>query len=381
MFEKEIKFIRSLFPQKGNIPLHEPCFLGKEKEYIIDAIDSTFVSSIGHYVNRFEEMMCSVTGARFACATVNGTSALHAALVAMGVQKGDEVITQPLTFVGTANAITYCGADPVFLDVDMDTLGLSFDALENFLNKRAILKDGKTYNKVTGKVISACLPVHIFGHPCRIDKIVEICSRHNIPVVEDCAESLGSHYKGKHTGRFGFLGVFSFNGNKIVTAGGGGVIITDNTRIARKIKHITTTAKVKDDEEFYHDDVGFNYRMPNLNEALACAQMENLHFFVEDKRELASKYKKFFNDSFSGLNFFSEPDDSVSIYWLNTLVAKNKEMRSKFLKETNEAKIMTRPLWRLMNHLEMYKNCQTDSLENASWLEKRIINIPSSVRP
>ena len=380
MYDKEIRFIRSLFPGNDNIPLHEPCFPGREKAYVMDAINSTFVSSVGAYVDKFEDMIIALTGAKSACATVNGTSALHAALLAIGVKNKDEVITQPLTFVGTSNAIRYCGAEPVFIDVDKDTLGLSPNALKSFFEKKTIRKNGKTVNKDTGRVISGCLPVHIFGHPCRIDEIVEVCSDYDVPVVEDCAESLGSRYKDRHTGRFGTLGVFSFNGNKIVTAGGGGVIISDDIALGKHLKHMTTTARVADGMEFYHDAIGFNYRMPNLNAALACAQLENLNYFIKNKRRLAMEYNRFFSNGCEDFFFLTEPADSFSIYWLNTVMAENQKIRNRFIQESHEAGITTRPAWRLMNRLKMFETCQTDALRNAFWLEKRIINLPSSVR-
>ena len=377
LFPRIIEFIKTLYPNENPVPLHVPRFTGNEKKYVIDAIDSTFVSSVGEYVDRFEEMICQITGSAFAVATVNGTCALHIALKLSGVQLGDEVITQPVSFVATANAISYCGANPIFLDVERETLGLDPTALENFLKSNTRIKDGICYNSTTGKRIAACVPMHTFGHPCRIDAITEICKRYNIALVEDAAESLGSTYKGQHTGTFGLFGIYSFNGNKTVTCGGGGAIVSNDEALAKKAKHITTTAKITHPYEYVHDTVGYNYRLPNINAALACAQLEQLEFFIEKKRELAGKYEEFF--TLIGIPFLLEPDHARSNCWLNAIILSDRDERNVFLKMTNEVKIMTRPTWRLLNHLEMYKDSQTDALENAKWLEERVVNIPSSV--
>jgi len=378
-FEKTVSFVREQFKTpEAFIPLHEPRFVGKEREYVIDAIDSTFVSSVGAYVDKFEQMMCEITGARFAVATVNGTSALHTALILAGVKPGDEVITQPLTFVATVNAIAYTGANPVFIDVDRDTLGLSPEKLDAYLGKNYSKNDGEAISKATGKRVAACVPMHTFGLPCRIDEVRDICETWNIPLVEDSAESLGSNYKGKHTGTFGMLGIFSLNGNKTVTSGGGGAIITDNEKLAKLAKHITTTAKKPHKWEYIHDEIGYNYRMPNLNAAMACAQLEQLEFYIQNKRELAESYRKFF--SHNDMNYIDEIDDASSNYWLNAVCLENREERDRFLAYTNEQGVMTRPIWQLMNKLEMYRHCITGDLENAEWLEDRIVNIPSSVR-
>jgi perosamine synthetase len=377
MFSHIIDFIRSLYPNKDSIPLHEPSFRGKEKEYVNAAIDSTFVSSVGEFVERFEEMIKNIVGARYAVATVNGTSALHVALKLAGVESGNEVITQPVSFVATANAISYCGARPVFLDVERKTLGLNPDALSSFFESHCKLVKGECFNKISGKKIAACAPMHTFGHPCRIDRICYICNEFNVPVVEDAAESIGSIYASKQTGSFGLLGIFSLNGNKIVTSGGGGAIVTDDYNIAQSAKHITTTAKAPHPHEYIHDTVGYNYRMPNINAALACAQLEQLAFFIEKKRELARIYKEFFKTV--EVEFVEEPDNAVSNYWLNAIVLQTRDQRDEFLEKTNGAKVMTRPIWRLLNKLGMYENCQTDSLKNAQWLEERVVNIPSSV--
>jgi len=378
MFQDTIAFIQSTFNTTDFIPLHEPRFVGNEKKYLNECIDSTFVSSVGKFVDQFEEEVAHYTGAKYAVATANGTSALHISLLLADVQRGDEVITQPLTFVATCNAISYCGAKSVFVDVDKDTLGMSPTALKVFLDENTELKGDKCINKVTGKIIKACVPMHTFGHPCRIDKIKEICDAYHIALVEDAAESLGSFYKGKHTGTFGEVGAISFNGNKIITAGGGGCIITDDEELAKKAKYTTTTAKIPHRWEFKHDMIAYNYRMPNINAALLVAQLENIDSFLEKKRELALLYKDYFEQS--GLMFIGEPKDSKSNYWLNAVVLKDKAERDAFLEEANAKGVMTRPIWGLMNKLEMFKSDQCGVLDNALWLADRVVNIPSSVR-
>jgi aminotransferase in exopolysaccharide biosynthesis len=378
MYNNIIKFIRKLYQTDEFIALHEPRFIGNEKKYVNETIDSTFVSSVGKYVTQFEEMVAEFSGAKYAIATSNGTSALHIALKLVGVDEKSEVITQPLTFIATANAISYLGAKPIFIDVDKDTLGLSPTSLEEFLENETFLdNNGNCINKITKKVIKACVPMHTFGHPCKIDKIVEICNKYNIEVVEDSAESLGSFYKNKHTGTFGKVGIFSFNGNKIITTGGGGMLVTDDEKLAKKAKHITTTAKIKHSYEYIHDEIGYNYRLTNLAAALGVAQMENLELFIKKQRELANIYKEFFDKK--GIKFITEPKNAKSNYWLNGIILNNKNERDKFLKETNENKIMTRLVWRLMNKLEMFKGCQTTNLNNSLWLEDRVVNITSSV--
>ena len=374
-----INHIKSLFPNQSFIPLHEPRFIGNEKKYVADAIDSTFVSSVGAYVNRFEEMMQDITGAKYAIATVNGTAALHMALIVAGVKQGDEVLSQDLTFIATANAISYIGAKPVFLDIDRKTLGLSAEKLEAFLQEFGQRADGATFNSKTGNRIAACVPMHSFGFPCEIDRIAAICQEWNIPLVEDAAESLGSYYKGKHTGDFGLLGTFSFNGNKTVTCGGGGAIVTNDERIAKLAKHLTTQAKTPHAWEFNHDYIGYNYRMPNLNAALACAQLEQLNVFVENKRELAENYKNFF-EGIEEIEFVAESKDAKANYWLNTLLLESKEERDSFLAEANNNGVMTRPAWTLMHKLPMFQDCLWVDLEVSQWVEDRLVNIPSSVR-
>ncbi len=377
-FQKIVDFIKEQYPQKEFISLHEPVFIGNERKYVLDAIDSTFVSSVGAYVNRFEDMMAEITGAKYAIAIVNGTNALHLGLLLANVQRDDEVISQALTFIATANAISYIGAKPVFIDVDRDTLGMSPLALTTFLETNAELRADGTYNKKTGKRIAACVPMHTFGLPCKIDEIALICERWKINLVEDAAESLGSFYKGKHTGVYGKVGVFSFNGNKTVTCGGGGALVTDDESIAKRAKHLTTQAKVAHKWEFVHDEIGYNYRMPNLNAALACAQLEQLTKFVENKRALATKYIEFFKGL--AVTFITEPIDAKSNYWLNAVLLNDLTQRNEFLAYTNERGVMTRPVWELMNRLPMFEDCQTDDLTNSIFIADRLVNIPSGFR-
>ena len=373
-----IEFIQNLYNRQNFIPLHEPRFIGNEKKYLNDCIDSTFVSSVGAYVDRLEKEFALHVGSQFAIATVNGTAALHVSLVLMGVEKEDEVITQPLTFIATCNAISYCGAKPIFVDVDLDTLGLSPSALRKFLDENATIVGEQCINKTTGKVIKACVPMHTFGHPCRIDEIKEICQQWHIALIEDAAESLGSSYKGQHTGTFGTVGAFSFNGNKIITSGGGGIIVTDDEVLAKRAKYITTTAKIPHKWEFVHDEIGYNYRLPNLNAALLVAQLEQVNSFLENKRDLAKEYEDFFEDL--KMKFIKEPQNARSNYWLNAIIFENHEQRDLFLDYTNNNGVMTRPIWRLMNKLEMFTDCQCGDLFNALYLEDRVVNIPSSVR-
>ena len=377
MFEDVINFIQDTYKTKEFIPLHEPRFSGNEKKYLNECIDSTFVSSVGKFVDEFEEKIANYTGAKYAIATSNGTSALHISLLLADVDQNSEVITQPLTFVATCNAISYCGAQPIFIDVDKDTMGLSPSALKYFLENNTTVKNQQCINNKTGKVIKACVPMHTFGHPCRIDEIKEICDKYHVFLIEDAAESVGSIYKGKHTGTFGQVGVMSFNGNKIITAGGGGCIITNDKALAKKAKHLTTTAKVQHKWDFNHDMVGYNYRMPNLNAALLVAQLENLDNFISSKRKLANVYETFFNSN--NYVFVKEPMDSKSNYWLNSILLKNKQQRDEFLDETNSSGIMTRPIWILMNKLPMFEHAQCGDLINAEWLEERVVNIPSGV--
>ena len=377
MFNNIIEFIQKIYQTQDFIPLHEPRFIGKEKKYIEECLDSTFVSSVGKFVDEFEEKIAKYTGAKYAIATTNGTSALHISLILAGVEQDNEVITQPLNFIASCNAISYCKANPIFIDVDRATMGLSPEALRSFLEKNTKIINKKCINKKTKKIIKACVPMHSYGHPCRIDEIKKILEKNHIFLIEDAAESLGSFYKNKHTGTFGKLGVISFNGNKIITAGGGGCIVTNDKSLAVKAKHLTTTAKIPHKWDYNHDMIGYNYRMPNLNAALLLAQLENLNYFLKKKRELAKKYQAFFKDT--NIIFFKEPRYSKSNYWLNIIILKNKIMRDQFLEKTNSNGVMTRPIWILMNKLPMFKNAQCDALKNSKWLFERVANIPSSV--
>ena len=365
------------------IPLHPPIFGGNEKKYLNECIDSTFVSSVGKFVNQFEEMMAEFTGAKYAVAAVNGTAALHMALILADVKPKDEVITQALTFIATANAISYCHATPVFVDVDKDTMGMSPNALRIFLeeNTSQILnpQTNKTQpkNNLTGNFITACVPMHTFGHPVRIDEIVKICNEFNIVLIEDAAESLGSYYKGQHTGTFGEIGTLSFNGNKTITTGGGGMLLINDEEIAKKAKHITTTAKVPHKWNYIHDLIGYNYRLTNLAAALGVAQMEQLESILTRKRTLAAKYETFFKPS--NIQFVTEKENTKVNYWLNAIILNDRDEREKFLEYTNSQGVMTRPIWELMNRLDMFKNASKGDLTNSEWLADRVVNIPSGV--
>lgn len=382
MFDETIDFIKSIYPNQNPVNLHSPVFIGKEKEYLLDCIDSTYVSYKGQFVSKFEEITARFTNSKYAVAMVNGTTALQIALQVAGVGIDCEVITQSLTFVATANAISHCGAEPVFVDVDLNTLGMSPGKLKEWLENNVIMHkaDGLNYcfNKSTRKRVSAIVPMHTFGFPCRIDEIVEIAKEYDIPVIEDSAESLGSFYKGKHTGTFGLAGILSYNGNKTITTGGGGMIITDDEVFAKKVKHLSTTAKVSHKWEFIHDEIGFNFRLTNLNAAIGVAQMEKLEIILKNKRETANLYNNFFKNT--DINYFSEPENANSNYWLNCVQLNNRIERDDFLEITNSKGIMTRPIWRLMNKLSMYKGFQSGYLENSLWLEDRIVNLPSGFR-
>ena len=404
-YQSVIDFIRSLYPNRETVPLHEPYFGGNEKKYVLDCIESTFVSSVGKYVDRFEEMIKDFTGAKYAIATVNGTSALHIALKLAGVQEGDLVITQPLTFIATCNAISYCGAEPIFVDIDPDTLGMSPDSLELWLSANTIIQDDSCYLKdvhkfpqintnlkdlrkdnsckfveIRGlKKISACVPMHTFGHPCKMDSIMEICKRYHITVVEDAAESIGSYYKGKHTGTFGKLGILSFNGNKTITTGGGGMILTDDDQLGPLAKHLTTTAKKPHPWKFEHDMIGYNYRLPNINAALGCAQMEMLPEILKNKRETAQIYQDYFK-TIADIEFITEPKECISNYWLNAILLKNIEERDTFLEQANTQKVMCRPAWILMNKLNMFSHCIKTEIPISSEIEKCLVNLPSNIR-
>ena len=395
-YQSVIDFIRSLYPNREIVPLHEPYFGGNEKKYVLDCIESTFVSSVGKYVDRFEEMIRDFTGAKYAIATVNGTAALHIALKLSGVQQGDLVITQPLTFIATCNAISYCGAEPIFVDIDPDTLGMSPESLENWLEENVELKVEKglegldsqpsqpskppqPYYKFTKQRISACVPMHTFGHPCKTDHIIDICNRYHIPVVEDAAESIGSYYKGQHTGTFGKLGILSFNGNKTITTGGGGMILTNDEELGPLAKHITTTAKKPHPWMFEHDMIGYNYRLPNINAALGCAQMEMLPEILKNKRETAQIYQDYFK-KIADIEFITEPKESISNYWLNAILLKNEEERDALLEQANTQKVMCRPAWILMNKLTMFSQCLKAEIPISEEIESKLVNIPSSYR-
>lgn len=378
--DQVIAFIKKTFQSDAFIPLHAPFFGGNEKKYLEETIDSTFVSSVGAFVDLFEKELATFTGAKYAIACVNGTNALQIAMIATGVERDDEVLSQALTFIATANAISYIGAQPVFIDVDKDTMGMSPSALADFLEQNGQKReDGYTYNKTTGRKISACIPMHTFGLPCRIADIARICKEWNIVLIEDAAESLGSYYQDKHTGRFGLFGTFSFNGNKTITCGGGGALITDDESLAKKVKHLTTQAKVPHPWKFRHDAIGYNFRMPNLNAALACAQLEQLDTILANKRDLAMMYQDFFEGS--AIHFAQEIIDTKANYWLNAIVLQDEKARDAFLTATNAQQVMTRPVWDLMSSLPMFEACQNDGLENSKWLAARVVNIPSSYRP
>jgi len=370
--------IKSLYGQNRDfIPLHEPLFIGNEKKYLNDCIDSTFVSYLGKYVGRFEKMVADYTGSKHAVAVVNGTSALHLALIVAGVKKDDLVVTQALSFAATANGIMYTGAEPYFIDVDMNNLGMSADALKTFLIDVELVQ-GEAIYKPSGQRIGAIVPMHTFGFPCEIEKIVELANEFNIPVVEDSAESLGSFKNNQHTGTFGLLGIFSFNGNKSVTSGGGGMIITNDDKLAELAKHLSTQAKMPHKWDYRHDEIGYNYRCPNINAALGCAQMEKLDEYISNKRNTAQEYADFFKDS--EINHVHEPADCKSNYWLNAVILPSPKDRDAFLEETNSNGVMTRPIWVLLHRLEYLKNVKHGNLENSIFIEQHLVNIPSSVR-
>lgn len=378
-YQGTIDFIKNLYGTDEFLPLHPPIFLGNEKKYLNDCIDSTYVSSVGKYVDKFEEMIANYTGSTKAVVCVNGTSALYIALKLVGVERGDEIITQSLSFIATANAISYCGAHPVFLDVDIDTMGLSPVAVRKWLIENTLVSNSECINKNTGNRIKACIPMNTFGHPVHIDELVKLCNEYSIELVEDAAESLGSFYKGQHTGTFGKVGALSFNGNKTITTGGGGMLLFKDKKLADYAKHITTQAKIPHRWEFKHDAIGYNLRMPNLNAALGCAQLENIDEILYNKRETSLSYKKYF-DTIDNIEFFNEPKNCKSNFWFNAILLNNKEERNNFLEETNDNGVMTRPIWELMNRLEMFKNSQCGDLTNSEMFASRVVNIPSGYR-
>lgn len=373
-----VHLARELYGE-STVPLHRPVFEGNEKQYLLDCIDSNFVSSAGTLIQDFEDLFSDFTGSKHAIAVVNGTSALHLSLLGAGVTPGTEVITQPLTFVATCNAIRYAGADPVFCDVDKVTFGLSAHALEKFLTECVVMRDGQAINKISNKVLSACLPMHTFGAPCEIEKITKLCGTFNIPVVEDCAEALGSSVHGVHVGNFGIVSAYSFNGNKIITTGGGGMVTTNSDIIAARIRHLSTTAKINsNDYNFYHDEIGYNYRMPNINAALGCAQIERVSAFLEEKLSISNVWSDFFGEF--GITTLQARPGCKSNLWLNAAIFQDQRERDFFLEYTNSKGIMTRPIWHLMNTLPEFRTCQTGTLETAKWLQERVVNVPSSVR-
>ncbi|HAZ0555847.1 LegC family aminotransferase [Enterobacter hormaechei] len=371
-----VEFVRDVYKTDEFIPLHAPVFNGNEKKYVLDTLDSTFVSSVGKYVDDFERKMESFTGTARAVATVNGTAALSAALYLAGVKRGDLVITQALTFVATCNALYHLGAEPVFTDVSPVSLGLCPVALENWLDGNTELTDKGCIHRKTHQVIRAVVPMHTFGHPAELDELIAVCKKWHIILVEDAAESLGSFYKGKHTGTLGEYGALSFNGNKIITTGGGGMVFCRSSEAGVRAKHVTTTAKVPHPYEFYHDEPGFNYRMPNLNAALGCGQMERLDSFIKQKRALAQRYEEFFTGS--EFKFVKEPEYAQSNYWLNAVICENLDARNEMLAQMNEAKVMVRPIWKLMHRLPMFEQAMRDELTNSEQIEARLINLPSS---
>ncbi|HDV7412877.1 TPA: aminotransferase LegC [Campylobacter jejuni] len=378
MFEKEISFIKSLF-NKENIALHEPCFIGNEKKYLLECIDSGFVSSVGEFVTRFEEALKEKTKTRFVIATNTGTAALHIALLANGIDENCEVITQSISFVATANAIAYTGAKPVFLDIDENTLSLSPKALEYFLENQTYQKDNLSYNKTTHKLIKACVIMHTFGLSAHIKAIKELCEKYHILLIEDAAEALGSTYENKALGTFGKCGILSFNGNKIITGGCGGAILSDDENLVKLARHLSTTAKIPHPYEYDHDRIAYNYRLCNINAAILLAGLENLELFLENKRELAKIYKDFFKNH-DKCEFIDEKSDEKSNFWLNTLLFKDENLRNIFLEECLKNNIFVRPVWKSLPSLKAFQNCQSDELINTKKLEKRLVNLPSSVR-
>ncbi|SHK36889.1 LegC family aminotransferase [Xylanibacter ruminicola] len=378
MYQNIVNFIKELYGQ-DNVPLSVPKFIGNEKKYLNMCIDTTFVSSVGKFVDRFENDMAVYTGAKRAVVCVSGTNALHMAMMLAGVEREDEVLTQALTFIATCNAISYIGAHPVFIDVDKHTMGLSPDAVKAWLAEYGEVRNGQCYNKKTGRRVKACVPMHTFGHPVRIEELAAICEEWSLELVEDAAESIGSKYKGKHTGLFGKVGVLSFNGNKTITTGGGGMLLFNDEELAALAKHLTTQAKIPHRWEFRHDHIGYNYRMPNINAALGCAQLEHLDEYIADKRSTATAYAEFFKH-IEDVQFFTEPEHCFSNYWLNAVILKDHEAQQNFLQETNDHGVMTRPIWELMSRLPMFEHCQHDKLENTIFFADRVVNIPSSVR-
>jgi aminotransferase in exopolysaccharide biosynthesis len=376
---KEITdYIKKLYPNQSLILLHCPEFLGNEKKYLVECIDTKYVSYVGRFVADMEDKIKEITGSKYAVALVNGTAALHMLLLAVGTKPGDEIITQSLSFVATSAAIVHAGGSPVFVDVERETLGMSPESLEGFLGENTEIRDGKCINKKTGRSIKAVIPMHTLGHPARIDKIKEICDEYSLILIEDAAESLGSFYQGKHTGTFGRAAILSFNGNKPVTTGGGGMVITDDEAIASRVRYISTTAKRPHRWEFYHDEVGYNLRMPSLNAAVGLAQLEYFDTILKNKRETADLYRDYFNSI--NILFVPEPLNAQSNYWLNAILFVNRQERDEFLEYSNDNGVQTRPAWALLHKLPSYQHCQHTETPNAEYIEDRLVNIPSSVR-
>ncbi|WP_064606222.1 LegC family aminotransferase [Photobacterium sp. J15] len=377
MSQAIVEFVRDIYKTDQFIPLHAPTFNGNEMAYVSETIQSTFVSSVGKFVDDFERKIEAYTHSPKAVATVNGTAALHAALYMAGVERGDLVITQALTFVATCNALYHMGAEPIFVDVSKVSLGLCPKAVEAYLEQNAELNErGCCIHKHTSQRIRAVVPMHTFGHPVELDELVDVCRKWKLTLVEDAAESLGSFYKGKHTGTLGEFGAVSFNGNKIITTGGGGMVLCRDAEVGARTKHVTTTAKVPHPYEFFHDEPGFNYRMPNLNAALGCAQMEVLPTFLGQKRKLAQQYQDFFVGT--DFQFVQEPEYAQSNYWLNALICPDADTRDELLKVTNENGVMTRPIWKLMHRLPMFKDAMRGDLSVSEWVESHLVNLPSS---
>jgi aminotransferase in exopolysaccharide biosynthesis len=362
-----------------SVALHEPEFDGNEWEYTKECLDTNFVSSVGKYVDKFERSLEDYTGSKHAIAVSNGTSALHISLLLAGVEQGDEVLVPALTFVATANAIIYCGAEPHFVDSEADSLGIDPEKLRTYLHSSTTLIAGQCRNRISGKVIRAIVPMHMFGHPSKIRELLDVCMEFGITMVEDAAESLGSYYSDKHTGTFGLLGTLSFNGNKTITTGGGGAILTNDPELAKRAKHLTTTAKVPHKWQYVHDEVGYNYRLPNINAALGCAQLENIESKISRKRMLFELYQDAFK-SMSGVSILREPTGSRSNYWLQTILLDSKKIsaRNRILERTNEIGISTRPAWDLLTTLRPYKDFPSMDLAQATDLASRVVNLPSS---
>jgi aminotransferase in exopolysaccharide biosynthesis len=378
LYKEIVEYIKQLYPEQNPVLLHCPEFLGNEKKYLAECIDTKYVSYVGRFVVNMENKIKEILGSKNAVAMVNGTAALHMLLLSVEIKPGDEIITQSLSFVATAAAIVHVQATPVFVDVEIDTLGMSPESLKAFLVENTEIKDSACINKKTGRQIKAVIPMHTFGHPARLDKIKEICDEYSLMLIEDAAESLGSFYHEKHTGTFGKAAILSFNGNKLITTGGGGMVITDDESIAKRVRHLSTTAKRPHRWEFYHDEVGYNLRMPSLNAAVGLAQLEYFDAILSNKRETAFLYKKFFKTI--GVKFITEPSYSRSNYWLNAILLSDRSQRDAFLEYSNDNGVQTRPAWTLLHKLSPYQHCQHTETPNAEYIEDRLVNIPSSVR-